>query len=131
MAIYLPSAELIGYRLRSELENALTGRIIDEPRIYGKQRHSHIYRFFDKEVVMRVFKSNKKDRISSDKVTANTRQKILIAIDVLRSVDYLYGDDREVYKKYLSNHSRYAKLVCAELPEKYSDYSKALDDLLK
>ena len=47
--------------------------------------------------------------------------KIVPAADVMRSTLLLFPD-REMYRKYIDNHKKYALILCDELPEDYSDF---------
>ena len=49
------------------------------------------------------------------------RQKILLAADVLRSTPELFPK-REMYRKYLLTHKRYALTLCKSLPQEYSAF---------
>lgn len=54
----------------------------------------------------------------------NQRTKIVLAADVMRSTPTLFPD-REMYRKYLDNHMKYALILCDELPEDYSAFLRA------
>jgi len=54
----------------------------------------------------------------------NQRTKIVLAADVMRSTPALFPD-REMYRKYLDNHRKYALILCDELPEDYSAFLRA------
>lgn len=54
----------------------------------------------------------------------NQRTRIVLAVDVMWSTPSLFPD-REIYRKYLDNHRKYALIICDELPEDYSAFLHA------
>lgn len=123
---YIPSTELIDGYLHKELLKAYTHRIVIVPRVYGQIRHDHCKYFFDRSVIDKVFQSKFFEytniRHRPEQLRVNTRTKILIAIDVLRSSRLSDESDTEMYSKYLRTHKRYAMTVCRRLPEEWGEY---------
>ncbi len=56
----------------------------------------------------------------------NQRDRILIAIDVLRSTRERDQSDAGIYEEYLRTHLRYAKIVCEKIKDRYPEYGEYL-----
>ncbi len=96
--LMIPSSELIGWNLHTKLLKSFKGE----------------YNFiFSSKVIDEVFLDSKNE--------LSQKQKILIAVDVMRSSNYLFKS-KEMYTKYLQTHKRYANLICDSLPKEYSDF---------
>ena len=127
--VYLPSAALIGERVHWYLLKAFHG--------YYEQWD---YRVFRSAVFDRIFKQQDNTGIQPKPLppedswcwswalcrregvpVLKQRQKILLAADVLRSTPKLFPK-RDMYRKYLLTHRRYALKLCAELPEEYAAF---------
>lgn len=108
----------VGVRLQSALVT------VDRPlpRIYGKRRHSHERFFFDSSVIDKLFTETDKHK----QPILRQREKILIAIDVLRSTQRECDTDTSIYDEYLRQHFRYAKIVCYRIKDKFPDYFEFL-----
>ena len=62
-------------------------------------------------------------------IKINQKDKILIAIDILRgTLRNINGqrEERQMYKDYLNRHKRYAKIVCENLCDDYPEYAEFL-----
>lgn len=102
--VFIPSSDIIGERLHTELMKTFTGRNLN-----GKLC------WFDSTVVDNVFSGN------SIKSRINQKRKIIIACDVLRSTAGVF-ENSSMYEKYLQTHRRYALILCDTLPDEYTDF---------
>ncbi len=112
--------------------------------LFGKDyhgRHIHIalmkafsYQysyFYRQEIIDEIFRKGyiiEKD-YPFTKVKLNQKDKILIAIDILRgTLRNINGqrEERQMYKDYLNRHKRYAKIVCENLCDDYPEYAEFL-----
>lgn len=97
-------------------------------KLIGKSIHSHIInhafkpamvngkvRLFNCSVIEKIFKDEK------NSFHLNQRQRIVIAIDAMRSSDSVY-ESKELYMTYLNAHKRYAMLICDSLPQEYAEF---------
>lgn len=57
------------------------------------------------------------------------REKVFIALDVLRSSPELYDNDTSMYSAYIRNHRRYAGIVCGRIADKFPEYGEMLEKL--
>lgn len=112
---YLPPTELVGERIHRELLKAFTrtnGNGLFDRRIFDS-----VFRYgIDTLVRFGVYKPK----------PLNQRQKILLALDVLRSSPEAYGFETKMYSDYLRTHRRYAAIVCGRLAGSYPEYGRAL-----
>ena len=76
---------------------------------------------FDSGVFDTVFTQPPKSWFGAGKKRLSQKTLIMLAVDVLRSSPELFRN-RAMYEKYLTTHKRYAQLICAKLPLKYSEY---------
>ena len=100
---YIPSADLIGETAHRMLLKAFGGR-------KGSTHH-----FFNHKIIDQTFTETQR------KLELSQKQKILLAVDVLRSSDTLYPD-RSMYRRYLQTHQRFALTLCDTLPNEYADF---------
>lgn len=95
---FIPS----GYAVRPEVHRDLI-------KAFRANRYNN---FFDPKIIENVFENGipgeTRRRLSH-------REKILIAIDVLRSSPELYPDGAEKYSQFLKRHFNYAKKMCGKL----------------
>lgn len=106
--VQIPSSRLVGKRLHNRLLKAFVGRNIG----------GYVY-IFDGSVIDQLFSDyDSKPEISQKK-------KIMIAADVLQSTDSLFPN-REMYRRYLQTHKRYALILRNELPQEYADFLKKI-----
>lgn len=54
------------------------------------------------------------------------RDRILIAIDVLRSTHENYKASYDIYTEYLRTHRRYAEIICEKIKDRYPEYGEYL-----
>lgn len=54
------------------------------------------------------------------------RDRILMAIDVLRSTHENYKASYDIYTEYLRTHRRYAEIVCKKIKDRYPEYGEYL-----
>lgn len=96
--------------------------------------------FYDQTVIDKVFKRGYVKLYYGNIVKLNQRDKILIAIDVLRGSDLshiscgirkTYNENRDLYRNYLKGHLRYAKKICKEIHYDYPEYSNYLSEFQK
>lgn len=116
---YLPPSELAGERIHRGLLKAFS----------GKKRNC----FFDRRVIDSVFQYGTDTLVRFGVYRPkplNQRQRILLALDVLRSSPELYDNDTGIYSDYLRTHSRYAAIVCGRLSGNYPEYGKSLAAML-
>ena len=71
--------------------------------------------FFESKVIENVFENGVIREKSKKHMRLSHRDKILIAIDVLRSSPELYPDGTEKYSQFLKRHIDYAKKMCGKL----------------
>lgn len=122
---FIPPAELIGEILHAEL---LTAFCEWEDDVGWYQ--------FRQTVWDKIFTSDRVERPVLPSFTRRTevkritqRDRILIAIDVLRSTREQYQSDTGIYKEYLRTHLRYAKIVCEKIGDKFPEYKRYIDTL--
>lgn len=106
--VQISSSKLIGKQLHDKLLKAFVGRNIG----------GNVY-IFDGSVIDRLFSDY--DR----KPTISQKKRILIAVDVLQSTGSLFPN-REMYKRYLQTHKRYALILRNELPQEYANFLKRI-----
>lgn len=99
--VYIPSENMIGYRLHQKLLKAF---------FIHKKNDEYLY-WFDCTVVDALFSDN----------NISQKRKIIVACDVLRSTESLF-EDISVYQKYLQTHKRYALILCDTLPDEYAEF---------
>lgn len=123
---YIPPAELVTREVHAALLQAFRRVVHDVPREYGKIRHMHTSWFFDSSVIDKVFADGfvqYTDHLHHiRRMTLSQSDKILIALDVLRSTQRSYDSSTEMYLQYLQSHRRYAGIVCRKLLESYPEY---------
>ena len=100
---YIPSADLIGETAHRILLKAFGGR------------KDNTHRFFNHKIIDQTFTE------TNQKLELSQKQKILLAVDVLRSSDTLYPD-KTMYHRYLQTHQRFALTLCDKLPNEYADF---------
>lgn len=83
--------------------------------------------FFDPKVIENVFENGVIRELSKTRMPLSRREKILIAIDVLKSSPELYPDGTERYSQFLRRHIDYARNMCQRLPREVSGYLGFLD----
>lgn len=116
---YLPPTELVGESIHRELLKA-----------FSRTNRNFL---FDRETVDKVFRYGIDTLVRFGVYRPkplNQRQKILLALDVLRSSSELYDNDTKIYSDYLRTHRRYAAIVCGRLAGSYPEYSRALAAIL-
>ncbi len=129
--IFIPPTELIGWNLHRHLLGAFCSYDVPLSRIYGKRRHRSICCFFDKRKLTDVFNARDMAPFSpACKHPIGNETRILISIDALRSSPECIGEDREVYKKFLCTHKRFARTVCGRLHEKWHSYGEFLETVI-
>ena len=128
--VYLPSADLVGERVHWYLLKAFHG--------YYAHWENHLFR---SEIFDRMFRQQDNTGIQKKPLppeetcywfiglyfqnagvpVLKQRQKIVFAVDVLRSTPALFPN-RDMYRNYLLTHKRYALRLCKELPEEYTAF---------
>ncbi|MDE7231329.1 MAG: hypothetical protein K2N56_12680, partial [Oscillospiraceae bacterium] len=78
--------------------------------------------FFDPKVIEDVFDNGIVRRLSKTQMQLSQREKILIAVDVLKSSPELYPDGTEKYSQFLKRHIDYARNMCNRLPREVTGY---------
>ncbi len=114
---YLPSRYLVGKHVYSGLLKAFC-----DNGSHGLFRH---------EIIDNIFRSGADEFDIHGNVVGHRRlkqrEKILIALDVLRSSPELYDNDTSLYSTYIRNRRRYAEKVCEEkVKQKYPEYMEIL-----
>ena len=113
--VYIP-CEGFHSAAHRQLLNAFSGRI-------KKGR----YEFFDSGIFKQIFCENI-DSYSNcfywsrkKHIQLSRKNKIMLAVDVLRSSAELFPD-RDFYENYLHTKQDYAEKICNKLPKEYSDF---------
>ena len=106
---HIPPSSLIGKGYRGRILHRELMKSFKD--VYGV--------FYHQNVIDDIFcKGYVKGRYET--IRLNQRDKILIAIDILRGDEIPgRGENRALYENYLNGHRRYAKIVCRDI---YSDY---------
>lgn len=127
--VYLPSAALIGEQAHWYLLKAFSGG--QKQWTYILFRHSIFDKMFRKQDNTGVpTHTTYGDSFGTWEISQwekagipclRQRQKIVLAADVLRSTASLFPN-REMYRKYLLTHRRYAQILCKTLPREYADF---------
>ena len=104
---YIPSAELVGESIHKDLLKAFVP--IGE---------SYFKLFFDSKLIETIFLHH---------AFIHTRQRVLIAIDMLRSTQRPCDSSLEIYEIYLKNHMRQAEKFCYAIQDKYPEYLAFLE----
>lgn len=103
----------------------------DQPETYRTNfcHNYHPGHFFDQTIIDRFFKSNQVETHNKT-IPLKRKDKILIAIDILRStrLDYRYKnktfrEERKMYEKYLREHIHCAERVCNKIYDRYPEYA--------
>ncbi|MEZ3437926.1 MAG: leucine-rich repeat domain-containing protein [Oscillospiraceae bacterium] len=109
---YLPSRYLVGNYVYSGLLKAFC-----DNGSHGLFRH---------EIIDNIFRSGADEFDIHGNVVGHRRlkqrEKILIALDVLRSSPELYDNDTSLYSTYIRNRRRYAEKVCENVKREYPEY---------
>ena len=114
---YIPPAELIWNIVHDELLKAFA----------PAENH-----FFDSRVILDMFqkKSIKVSYWDSEHYfNIHTRQRVLIAIDALRSTPRDCDVNTDIYLIYLKRHIKKARQVCEKIKDKYPEYLEFLNTL--
>ena len=114
---HIPPSSLIGKGYRGRILHRELMKAFKD--VYGS--------FYHQNVIDDVFcKGYVKGRYET--IRLNQRDKILIAIDILRGDEIPgRGENRALYENYLNGHRRYAKIVCRDI---YSDYPEYGDFIM-
>lgn len=104
---YIPSAELVGESIHKDLLKAFVP--------IGK---SYFKLFFDSKLIETIFLKH---------AFIHTRQRVLIAIDMLRSTQRPCDSSIAIYQNYLKNHMRQAEKFCYAIQDKYPEYLAFLE----
>lgn len=117
--IYIPCGNF-NFNAYRQLLKAFSGRIEN-----GR------YTFFDSSIYTQVF-CNDIDSYSDcwkwsrkKHIQLSQKNKIMLAVDVLRSSEELFPD-RDIYKHYLYTHRRYAMIICDRFVDRLSVYGDFL-----
>lgn len=111
--VQIPPSRFVGKKLHDKLLKAFVGR-----------NNGGIVYIFDGSVIDRLFFNyDSKPKISQKK-------RIMIAVDVLQSTGSLFPN-REMYRRYLQTHKRYALILRNELPQEYADFLKKIYEVEK
>lgn len=134
--VYLPSADLIGEWVHWYLLKAFHAHyvLLKQDSVRWEER------LFRSEIFDRMFRQQDNTGPRQGRRTENMwyptmlgifsrsgvpvlkqRQKIMLAADVMRSTPELFPK-REMYRKYLLTHRRYALKLCETLPQEYADF---------
>ncbi len=128
---YLPlglaGKKLIRSWVCGELMLSLTSVDVPMPRIYGRRRGQHSKYFFDRRVIDRLFTETDKEK----KPVLRQHEKILIAIDMLRSTNRYADGDTRIYSDYLTSHIRYAFVFCRRIADEFPEYYDFLENNFK
>jgi len=128
--VYLPGRSEIEHYRQEYLLKAFRSRSKTDklhPDFFDSSVFDRIFRWHNtkthcythEEYLHMVNSEHKKYRRENNKPPhMNQRQKILLALDVLRSTEALFPN-RAMYETYLQNHLRYARAIADELPEEY------------
>lgn len=98
---YIPSGQVIRCDVHRELLKAYCRRGFDG--------------FFDSKIIENVFENGIIRKHSKTHLPLSRHEKILIAIDVLRSSPELYPEGTERYSQYLRRHINYARNMCRKV----------------
>lgn len=119
---YIPPVELIGEILHEELIRA-----------FGNRDDKKDHYLFNRNLWDRIFTAGRVEypvlpafMRRTDIKELSQRDRILIAIDVLRSTGGQRKAAPEIYTEYLRTHLRYAKIVCKKIKDKYPEYGEYL-----
>lgn len=117
---YIPPVKLIGEILHAELIRAFGNR---------DDRKNHY--MFNRNLWDRIFTAGRVEypvlpafMRRTDIKELSQRDRILIAIDVLRSTGGQRKAAPDIYTEYLRAHFRYAKIVCEKIRDKYPEYGE-------
>ena len=81
--------------------------------------------FYDRGVVDRLFRG---ETAGKEWVFPNRHDKVLIAVDMLRSTPRRGEDSLDIYRRYLLKNKRHADRVIARLPESWREYADFLKE---
>ena len=118
---HIPPSSLIGKGYRGRILHRELMKAFKD--VYGD--------FYHQSVIDDIFcKGYVKGRYET--IRLNQRDKILIAIDILRGDEIPgRGENRTLYKKYLNGHRRYAGMVCRNIYSDYPEYGDFIADFFK
>ena len=121
--VYITPAELSDYFVYNYMLESFAGKdIFDSSRFTRMllEQDTKVHRYSHEEYMTLInSKEYRKKRPSPP--TLKQKQKILLCIDVLRSTASLFPD-RWLFERYLTNHRRYAMILCDSLPEEYRSF---------
>lgn len=113
---YLPSRYLVGNHVYSGLLKAFC-----DNGSHGLFRH---------EIIDNIFRGGADEFDIHGNVVGHRRlkqrEKILIALDVLRSSPELYDNDTSLYSTYIRNHLFFSEKVCEKVKQEYPEYMEIL-----
>ncbi|MDE6030933.1 MAG: leucine-rich repeat domain-containing protein [Oscillospiraceae bacterium] len=119
---YIPPVELIGEILHAELTTAFCEWEGDEG-FYQFRRDIWDKIFIAGKVEYPVLPAFMR---RTDIKELSQRDRILMAIDILRSTPEQYKAAPNIYTEYLRTHLRYAKIACEKIKYKYPEYGEYL-----
>lgn len=105
---YIPSGYVVRGDVHRELLKAFRGNICGD--------------FFDPKIIENIFDNGVIRELSKTRMPLSRREKILLAVDVLKSSPELYPDGTEKYSRFLKRNINYARNMCNRLPREVSGY---------
>lgn len=105
---FIPSGYAVRPDVHRELLKAFHGNICGD--------------IFDPKIIENIFDNGVIRELSKTRMPLSRREKILLAVDVLKSSPELYPDGTEKYSRFLKRNINYARNMCNRLPREVSGY---------
>ena len=123
--LYIPSSETIGVNIHWALLKAFSASdgkyVFRSDLIDCTFTNQHRIPGSWLEAYKRSLAEDKSGDLYDRLPQLTQKERIILAIDVLRSTPSLFPN-REMYHKYLLNHKKYALIVCDDLPQEYAEF---------
>lgn len=135
MQVYLPSAALIGEWAHWYLLGAFHGRMVQwDHKLFDAAVYDKLFTQQDAPKGRRVPETYSAWSVQKWEQAGvpclNQKRRIILAIDVLRSTEKLFPN-REMYRRYLLTHRRYAMKLCTQLPQEYGDFLRRFYEVME
>ncbi len=139
---YIPPSDILGENISYNWTGRCIHQILLQAFRYAPEQPEAYYRysssayraghFFDQTVIDQMFISGQ-IKSHGGTIPLKRKDKILIAIDILRSTRLTYSykskgcqEERDMYEKYLRNNIHCAERVCNKVYDKYPEYAEFL-----